>query len=207
VVGARGFEPRTSCAQGRRATRLRYAPTVTALFILKHFPRLLLIRPIVLTPDCTRTVHEWVIARDCEHWHRRQSVSGYRCRFVGSTVEFYQCFALPLQLHLRILLEDLRVALMEHLSHPLIGDPSGTQPCGISGSEIIDPKVFSVVWCPLGFRSLGNRNGPSREIDIWFLVLRTLGFDLLLLGPCDVVRSEQRFHGNWEFNARTRVRS
>jgi hypothetical protein len=26
VVGARGFEPRTSCAQGRRATRLRYAP-------------------------------------------------------------------------------------------------------------------------------------------------------------------------------------
>ena len=28
VVGARGFEPRTSCAQGRRATRLRYAPTL-----------------------------------------------------------------------------------------------------------------------------------------------------------------------------------
>jgi integrase len=27
LVGARGFEPRTSCAQGRRATRLRYAPT------------------------------------------------------------------------------------------------------------------------------------------------------------------------------------
>src|SRR5437667_4476693 len=25
-VGARGFEPPTSCAQGRRATRLRYAP-------------------------------------------------------------------------------------------------------------------------------------------------------------------------------------
>jgi hypothetical protein len=27
VVGASGFEPETSCAQGRRATRLRYAPT------------------------------------------------------------------------------------------------------------------------------------------------------------------------------------
>ena len=26
VVGAPGFEPGTSCAQGRRATRLRYAP-------------------------------------------------------------------------------------------------------------------------------------------------------------------------------------
>ena len=49
MVGARGFEPRTSCAQGRRATRLRYAPTVTALFILKHFPTLLLIRKAIAT--------------------------------------------------------------------------------------------------------------------------------------------------------------
>jgi transposase InsO family protein len=55
VVGARGFEPRTSCAQGRRATRLRYAPTVTALFILKHVPTPLLIHTIVLAPDCART--------------------------------------------------------------------------------------------------------------------------------------------------------
>ena len=30
VVGAPGFEPGTSCAQGRRATRLRYAPTLSA---------------------------------------------------------------------------------------------------------------------------------------------------------------------------------
>jgi hypothetical protein len=29
LVGARGFEPRTPCAQGRCATRLRYAPTPT----------------------------------------------------------------------------------------------------------------------------------------------------------------------------------
>jgi hypothetical protein len=27
MVGAPGFEPGASCAQGRRATRLRYAPT------------------------------------------------------------------------------------------------------------------------------------------------------------------------------------
>jgi hypothetical protein len=31
VVGAAGFEPTTFCAQGRRATRLRYAPPYTAL--------------------------------------------------------------------------------------------------------------------------------------------------------------------------------
>src|SRR5208282_488264 len=31
LVGARGFEPRTPCAQGRCATRLRYAPTLSEL--------------------------------------------------------------------------------------------------------------------------------------------------------------------------------
>jgi hypothetical protein len=51
LVGAPRFELGTSCAQGRRATRLRYAPTVTALFILKHLPTLFLILTI-----------EWVIA-------------------------------------------------------------------------------------------------------------------------------------------------
>jgi hypothetical protein len=37
LVGAVGFEPTTPCAQGRCATRLRYAPTCEGLFILKHF--------------------------------------------------------------------------------------------------------------------------------------------------------------------------
>ena len=41
LVGAPRFELGTSCAQGRRATRLRYAPTSSALMILKHFPSLL----------------------------------------------------------------------------------------------------------------------------------------------------------------------
>ncbi len=31
VVGATGFEPATPCAQGRCATRLRYAPTLMIL--------------------------------------------------------------------------------------------------------------------------------------------------------------------------------
>ena len=37
MVGAIGFEPTTPCAQGRCATRLRYAPTRSAELILKHF--------------------------------------------------------------------------------------------------------------------------------------------------------------------------
>src|SRR6202007_209692 len=66
--------------------------------------------------------------------------------FVGSTVKLFQSLALHLQLHLRILLEDLRVALAEHLSHPLIGYASGTQPCRISGTEIVNAKVGDL--CP-----------------------------------------------------------
>jgi hypothetical protein len=42
LVGARGFEPRTSCAQGRRATRLRYAPTANALLIIRRLPSCML---------------------------------------------------------------------------------------------------------------------------------------------------------------------
>ena len=34
LVGASRFELETSCAQGRRATRLRYAPTRDEAFIL-----------------------------------------------------------------------------------------------------------------------------------------------------------------------------
>jgi hypothetical protein len=36
MVGAIGFEPTTPCAQGRCATRLRYAPTLTAALILNY---------------------------------------------------------------------------------------------------------------------------------------------------------------------------
>ena len=38
LVGAGRFERPTPCAQGRCATRLRYAPTFAVLFILKYFP-------------------------------------------------------------------------------------------------------------------------------------------------------------------------
>ena len=43
MVGAPGFEPGASCAQGRRATRLRYAPTVTS--ILAYFWKFLAVVP------------------------------------------------------------------------------------------------------------------------------------------------------------------
>ena len=75
------------------------------------------------------------------HWSRHQSVDDNRHHFVGSTIELFQSFAVHLQLHLRILLEDLRVALTKHLSHPLIGNASSTQPLGIRGTRVVNPKV------------------------------------------------------------------
>jgi hypothetical protein len=59
MVGARGFEPRASCAQGRRATRLRYAPTVTAIHS-KARPNPAPHPYLVFAPDCARTVHKWI---------------------------------------------------------------------------------------------------------------------------------------------------
>src|SRR5215470_2586001 len=44
MVGAIGFEPTTPCAQGRCATRLRYAPTLTTSSILNHFHKT---RPLI----------------------------------------------------------------------------------------------------------------------------------------------------------------
>jgi hypothetical protein len=58
LVGAIGFEPTTPCAQGRCATRLRYAPTCTARLILKDFPLIFHSRLRFQGPDCARTVHE-----------------------------------------------------------------------------------------------------------------------------------------------------
>ena len=71
LVGAPGFEPGASCAQGRRATRLRYAPTVTALFILKHFPTLLLIRVVIFGLTVPKLCQILLLNRGCARiqWH------------------------------------------------------------------------------------------------------------------------------------------
>ena len=59
------------------------------------------------------TVHEWFIAPRLCTWEPPSEHQRYRCYFVGSTIELNQCFALHLQFHLRILLEDSRVALCQ----------------------------------------------------------------------------------------------
>src|SRR2546426_9094792 len=98
LVGAPRFELGTSCAQGRRATRLRYAPTMTALFILKHFPTLLLIRLVIFGLTVPKLCQMLLLNRSCARFQRH---------LVGLTVHFLQGLSLHLQFHLRILFEDL----------------------------------------------------------------------------------------------------
>ena len=52
LVGATGFEPATPCAQGRCATRLRYAPTGSQFTIEIMERRLLLVLILVLGTGC-----------------------------------------------------------------------------------------------------------------------------------------------------------
>ena len=76
-----------SCAQGRRATRLRYAPTVTALFILKHFPTLLLIRIAIFFLTVPELCQILSLDRRCARIQRH---------LVGLTVHFLQGLSLHL---------------------------------------------------------------------------------------------------------------
>jgi len=77
-----------------------------------------------------------LLHRDCAHWSSQQIIS-CRCHFIGSAIQLFEGLALHLQLHLRILFEDLRVGLAKHLRYPLVGYSSGTQPCGVCGAKIV----------------------------------------------------------------------
>ena len=56
LVGAGRFERPTPCAQGRCATRLRYAPTFADYFILNHFQLPSKSTSLFLRPNCIKTV-------------------------------------------------------------------------------------------------------------------------------------------------------
>ena len=90
---------------------------------------------------CTNCARMRLLHGDCAQWSRQKSVRIGHCHFVGSAVEFVQGFALHLQFHLRILFEDLRVALAKHLSYPFVGNAARTEPRGIRRAKIVNPKI------------------------------------------------------------------
>ncbi|MDQ1408627.1 MAG: hypothetical protein QOJ41_362 [Acidobacteriaceae bacterium] len=134
MVGAPRFELGTSCAQGRRATRLRYAPTCIALFILKHFPTLLLLRSLVFVSAVPKLYQILSLDQRCTRFQRH---------FVGEAVHLLQGFSFHLQFHLRILFEDFGIALSEELGNPLVGDTACAEASCIGRSQMIDPEVWN----------------------------------------------------------------
>lgn len=57
-------------------------------------------------------------------------------------VQLEQCLPFHLQLHLRILFENLRVPLPQELRNKFVGNSASAQPRGIGRSQIVDPKVW-----------------------------------------------------------------
>ena len=120
---------------------------------------------------CAKTARRISLDHCCASIHRH---------FVRLTVNFLLRFSLHLQLHLRIPLEDLRVALAKQLRHPLVRHAARPQAGCIGGPQIVDPEVGDLGAAkrlgPDGFkshlvsglvRSLGNRNGavPQSPAD------------------------------------------
>src|ERR1035438_4171650 len=95
-----------ACAQGRCATRLRYAPTFEASLILNHFQYFRYCQAAQIGPKSLRP------------WHNRDKTPSVdltrvktRPAFVRLPVDLLQSLPFHLQFHLRILLEHLGVAL------------------------------------------------------------------------------------------------
>src|ERR1035438_7112341 len=109
MVGAGRFERPTPCAQGRCATRLRYAPTSAGLFILNHFPAFSkLAIGYFLFP------FGQAVPKLCQNRSVWSDCANTLVLLVGLPIELQQGLPLHLQLHLRILLEDLGVTLTKH---------------------------------------------------------------------------------------------
>jgi len=90
--------------------------------------------------DPAFTVH--LFRRNCSLNHdRAHSLCRYASHFAGRAVELLRGFTLHLEFHLRVLLHDLRVSLAQHLRYPSIRYSSCTQPCGISGSKVVNAEI------------------------------------------------------------------
>ena len=96
------------CATPRHEVRTHY----------KALPTLSLAKTtqfgLQLCQNCARILS---LNHGCARIHAR-----IQRHFVCPPVDFLQSFSFHLQLHLRILFEDVRVALPKQLDHPLVGD-------------------------------------------------------------------------------------
>src|ERR1700678_1207364 len=141
LVGAGRFERPTPCAQGRCATRLRYAPTFEASLILNHFQFFRYCQAAQIGPKSLRP------------WQNRDKTPSIdllrvktRPAFNRLPVDLLQRLPFHLQLHLRVLLEDLRVALPQQLRDPLIRHATRAEASRVRRPQIVDPEIRRL--CP-----------------------------------------------------------
>jgi hypothetical protein len=157
VVGATGFEPATPCAQGRCATRLRYAPTLKIL----NFTTVSRSSPVRVLrfpgENCPRTVPERNSLSQNSRFH--QLTCPRTPADSLAAIELPQRLALHLQLHLRVLLEHLRVALASSCVTHSSATPPAT-PRRVGPTQIVNAEIRH-------FRST-KRQPPRRfERRLW----------------------------------------
>jgi hypothetical protein len=90
-------------------------------------------------------------------------------------VQFGQRLSLHLQLHLRVFLEHLRIALPEQLRDPLVRKTAGAEPRGVRRAEIVDAEVSDT--CPLQLRMPNGFERLLIAVDVfiaWEQVLACL---------------------------------
>ena len=100
------------CFEGRCSIQLSYGRVVEISLIVKHLSPFQKSNPLRFS---------FTVPEMCQNPMGGEILAQCVCHFVGLAVEFVQCFSSHLQLHLRILLEDLRTTAAKHLCDPLIG--------------------------------------------------------------------------------------
>ena len=117
LVGAGRFERPTPCAQGRCATRLRYAPTSEASSILNHFHYLRHHAAAKIGSKSRRPRQNSINSRS----RLQNSAAPHSC----PPAEPMRRLPLHLQLQLPVLFEDLSVDLPRQLGYPFVGHAAG----------------------------------------------------------------------------------
>jgi hypothetical protein len=153
---------------------------MTAKFILKHFPTLLLIRVVIFGLTVPKLCQVLLLNRSCARIQQH---------FIGLAVHFLQSLSLHLQFHLRILLEDLAVTPSLELRNPLVGDTACTELHGVleNGLELFLRLAFPELHYDPGgkfhrfegkrdYRSVKNRDNRtfSSPVNSWRRIDRSV---------------------------------
>src|ERR1035437_9250776 len=155
---------------GRRGSGVQIAPPRPIQSLIR---KELIVRPSIAFAHS--------LARLCRNCAKTPTVRLHCARtlpaFIRVPDQLFQSFALHLKFHLSVLLEDLRVALAQHLSHPLVCDTSRAEAGGVRRSEIVDAEVSDT--CPPECR-------PPYRLERHLITIRILlAREQVRAGTCD----------------------